>query len=62
MIFTEKLNDMKKTLTTILAAVAFIGLFAEKADGSMPVLWTFGCIAVLAICARSLERQLSKEK
>ena len=51
---------MKKIITTILAAVAFIGLFAEKADGSMPVFWTFGCIAVLALCLRRLDRKSSK--
>ena len=53
---------MKKAATTIIAVLAFIGLFAEKADGSMPVLWAFGCIAVLALCARSLDHQLSERK
>lgn len=47
---------MKKILFTIVAALAFIGLFAEKADGSMPVFWTLLCLAALYLAARGLQK------
>ena len=50
-----------KVIYTIIAAAAFIGLFAEKADGSMPFVWTLGCLAVLYFAVRGLQRIFDKE-
>lgn len=50
-----------KAIYTIIAALAFIGLFVEKADGSMPVYWTFGCLAALYLAARGLQKIFDKE-
>ena len=52
---------MKKSILTIIAAIAFIGLFAEKADRSMPVVWTLGCLAALYLAARGLQKSFDKE-
>lgn len=51
---------MKKLIYTILACLAFVGLFVTRADGSMPLLWTLGCIAVFAFCLHRLDSILSK--
>lgn len=52
---------MVKILSALFAVASFVGLFAQNPDGSMPVFWTFGCIAVFAISLRILERQFDKE-
>jgi hypothetical protein len=52
-----------KTICTILGSLAFIGLTAERADGSLPIWWTLLCLAILILCARVLfppERKTGK--
>ena len=43
-----------KYVYSFLGSLAFIGLSAERADGSLPIWWTLLCLAVLLICARLL--------
>ena len=52
-------KSVKKTIEvilTILACVSFVLMVAERPDGSVCLSWTFGWLAVLAICAKILER------
>ena len=51
---------MKKLIYTLLACLAFVGLFVTRADGSLPLLWTLGCIAVFAFSLHRLDSILSK--
>ena len=53
---------MKKIILTIVTALAFIGLFAQNPDGSMPIWWTAGCIVVLYISFRGLSKILDREE
>jgi len=53
---------MKKIILTLIAAVAFIGLFATNTDGSLPVYWTAGCIAALYLALRGLSKILDREE
>ena len=54
------MNKLIDICISVIAAIAFIGLFAENTDGSLPVIWTFSCIGVLALCLKHLDRKLSK--
>ena len=41
-----------KAICTILGSLAFIGIFAERADGSLPIWWTLLCLVILFLCGR----------
>ena len=52
-------KSVKKTIEVILAilaCVSFVLMVAERPDGSVCLPWTLGWLAVLAICAKILER------
>ena len=45
---------IKKTIEviiTIIACVAFVLMAGERPDGSVCIPWTFGWMAVFAVCA-----------
>ena len=55
-IMKKTIRNIFKVILMVIVCAAFIGMFGEKADGSMCIPWTAGCLAALAVSSKILEK------